>query len=152
VTNTNTNTDAVRVFDYLLDQTQRRAGQSGHVPEQVVICALRHATAQDAEDIAHVAYTQGRYNLAEQALTQAHETRRDKHGEEHPDTLSSRNNLAIVLDELGRREEAEAEHRAVLQIRQRVLGVCWAIWGGGRSRRLSAAPPTNPTGRCRAES
>jgi hypothetical protein len=68
---TTTDTDAVGVFDYLLDQTQRRAGQVGRVPEQVVICALRHATAQDAEDIAHVAYTQGRYNLAEQALTQS---------------------------------------------------------------------------------
>jgi hypothetical protein len=83
---TDTNTDAVQVFDYLLDQTQRRAGQIGRVPEQVVTCALRHATAQDAEDIAHVAYTQGRYNLAN------------------------------MLHKLGRSEEAEAERRTALQI------------------------------------
>src|SRR5690606_41222708 len=34
-------------------------------------------------------------------------------GEEHPDTLTSRGNLASVLGDLGRLEEAEAEHRAV---------------------------------------
>ncbi|MER5619962.1 tetratricopeptide repeat protein, partial [Streptosporangium sp. NPDC002544] len=43
-------------------------------------------------------------------------------GEEHPHTLSSRNNLASVLWSLGRLEEAEAEHRAVLEVRRRVLG------------------------------
>ncbi|MBV9143441.1 MAG: tetratricopeptide repeat protein, partial [Pseudonocardiales bacterium] len=119
---TDTNTDAVRVFDYLLDQTQRRVDQTERVPEQVVISALRHATADDADSIAYVAYTQGRYPLAAQACTQAHDARRDEHGEEHPNTLKSRNNVALVLGELGRWEEAEAEHRAVLQIRRRVLG------------------------------
>jgi hypothetical protein len=43
-------------------------------------------------------------------------------GEEHPDTLTSRNNLALVLRGLGRLEEAEAEHRAELEICRRVLG------------------------------
>ncbi|GAA0410654.1 hypothetical protein GCM10009530_73940 [Microbispora corallina] len=43
-------------------------------------------------------------------------------GEEHPDTLTSQNNLALALRALGRLEEAEAEHRAVLEIRRRVLG------------------------------
>jgi len=36
--------------------------------------------------------------------------------------LSSRSNLATVLGRLGRLEEAEAEHRAVLDIRPRVSG------------------------------
>jgi Flp pilus assembly protein TadD len=36
--------------------------------------------------------------------------------------LTSRNNLATVLRDLGRLEEAEVEHRAVLEIRRRVLG------------------------------
>jgi len=39
-------------------------------------------------------------------------------GEEHPDTLTSRNNLAHVLYGLGRLEEAEAEHRAEFEIHQ----------------------------------
>jgi hypothetical protein len=43
-------------------------------------------------------------------------------GPEHPNTLTSRNNLASVLGDLGRLEEAEQEHRAVLDIRMRVLG------------------------------
>ncbi|MFF3445325.1 tetratricopeptide repeat protein [Streptosporangium sp. NPDC002721] len=43
-------------------------------------------------------------------------------GEEHPHTLSSRNNLATVLWDLGRLAEAEAEHRAVLEICRRMLG------------------------------
>ena len=37
-------------------------------------------------------------------------------------TLNSRSNLAHVLYEQERLEEAEAEHRAVLEIRTRVLG------------------------------
>jgi tetratricopeptide (TPR) repeat protein/NAD-dependent SIR2 family protein deacetylase len=43
-------------------------------------------------------------------------------GEEHPDTLASRNNLANALVEQGKYTEAETEHRAVLEISQRVLG------------------------------
>jgi len=43
-------------------------------------------------------------------------------GAEHPATLTSRGNLACVLAGLGRLEEAEAEHRAVLRIRSSLLG------------------------------
>ncbi len=43
-------------------------------------------------------------------------------GPEHPDTLSSRNNLANTLRAQGKHAEAEREHRAVLAIRDRVLG------------------------------
>lgn len=55
-------------------------------------------------------------------MEQAYTDRRDDHGDEHPDTLSSRNNLAEVLAGLGRLEDAEAEHRAVLQVQRRVMG------------------------------
>jgi hypothetical protein len=113
-------TDNVQVFDYLVDQTQRRADRGERVPDEVVVSALRHAMTSDADTIAYLAYTQGRYPLAERAWTQAHQARRDELGEEHPDTLNSRNNLANVLGGLGRL--AETEHRAVLQIYRRVLG------------------------------
>ena len=43
-------------------------------------------------------------------------------GPNHPSTLTSRSNLALVLRDLGRLDEAEAEHRAVLETRTRVLG------------------------------
>ena len=41
---------------------------------------------------------------------------------EHPDTQSSRNNLAIVLQSQGKHAESEAARRAVLAIRERVQG------------------------------
>ena len=41
-------------------------------------------------------------------------------GAEHPDSLTSRNNLAEGLHAQGRDAEAEQEHRAVLAIRERV--------------------------------
>jgi tetratricopeptide (TPR) repeat protein len=43
-------------------------------------------------------------------------------GPEHPQTLSSRNNLANALDAQGKHTEAEAENRAVLALRERLLG------------------------------
>ncbi len=43
-------------------------------------------------------------------------------GAEHPDTLTSRNNLAIALRAQGRYADSELENRTVLAIRERVLG------------------------------
>jgi 4-diphosphocytidyl-2C-methyl-D-erythritol kinase len=43
-------------------------------------------------------------------------------GADHPETLGSRSNLANVLGVLGRLEEAESEHRAVLETMVRKLG------------------------------
>jgi hypothetical protein len=43
-------------------------------------------------------------------------------GPEHPDTLQSRNNLAIGYRALGRYEEAVALDEETLKLRERVLG------------------------------
>ena len=43
-------------------------------------------------------------------------------GKEHPDTLTSKNNLAEVLSSQGNYEEAEQIHRQALALRERVLG------------------------------
>ena len=43
-------------------------------------------------------------------------------GEEHPDTLSSMNNLACALRKAGQYAEAIEMHRTVLSVRRRVLG------------------------------
>src|SRR3569833_2457582 len=43
-------------------------------------------------------------------------------GIDHPDTLASRNNLAAILRDLGRWEEAAAEYRVELETSIRVLG------------------------------
>ena len=43
-------------------------------------------------------------------------------GAEHPDTLTSANNLAIVLEEQGELVEAARINRETLEVRRRVLG------------------------------
>ncbi|WP_326825844.1 tetratricopeptide repeat protein [Streptosporangium sp. NBC_01756] len=67
-------------------------------------------------------YEQGNYHRAEPLARHAVAITLAGWGKEHPDTLTTRNNLALVLQGLGRLQEAEAEHRAVLGIRRRVLG------------------------------
>jgi hypothetical protein len=43
-------------------------------------------------------------------------------GAEHPDTLTSMNNLALVLIHQGKYEQAEEMHRKALGLRETVLG------------------------------
>ncbi|MET8335107.1 tetratricopeptide repeat protein [Streptosporangium canum] len=112
----------VEVFDYLVDRHQQRVGPTAYVPDQVIPIILRHAVTTDTEAVALQMRAQGRYGLAAAAFQQAVQARRDSDGEEHPSTLSSRGNLAGVLRGLGRLEEAEVEHWAVLGICRRVLG------------------------------
>ncbi|MFB4302626.1 tetratricopeptide repeat protein [Actinomadura sp. NTSP31] len=114
--------DRYEVFDYLVDSVQRTTPPGDHVPEPTIIQTLAHADAADTMNLADTAYDHGRYRLAETAVRQALTANHDQHGPEHPDTLTSRSTLALVLRGLGRLEEAEAEHRAVLKTSTRVLG------------------------------
>lgn len=59
---------------------------------------------------------------AEPLLRQAVEKRTAQLGAEHPETLSSRSNLAAALQAQGKHFEAELENRTVLKVRERVLG------------------------------
>ena len=43
-------------------------------------------------------------------------------GKEHPETLGIMNNLAIVLGNQGKYEQAEEIHRQTLKLRETVLG------------------------------
>ena len=65
---------------------------------------------------------QGQYQKAEQMHRQALQLHENVLGKEHPDTLSSMNNLAVVLLELGKCEEAEQMHRQTLKLREKVQG------------------------------
>ncbi|GAA0974168.1 hypothetical protein GCM10009555_029990 [Acrocarpospora macrocephala] len=114
--------DHVEVFDYLLDVTQRRSPAGDHVPAEVITAALRYGDAAQAADLATTAYNKGRYQLAATAYQYALNANLDQHGPEHPDTLTSRSDLALVLWALGRPAEAEAENRAVLKVRSQLLG------------------------------
>ncbi|MCO5994976.1 tetratricopeptide repeat protein [Actinoallomurus rhizosphaericola] len=117
-----TESGTVEVFDYLTDITQRHTPPGDHVPDHIVTATLTYASPVDARTIAGTAHAQGRYQLAEKASRQALTANTEQLGPDHPDTLTSQNNLALALSDLGRLEEAEAEHRAVLDARIRVLG------------------------------
>jgi hypothetical protein len=114
----------VEVFDYLVDIVQRRRQPEDHVPDQVVRAAIDAGDPADADSIAATAYTNGRYDLAEYAYRVAYQEklRNPSMGEENPGTLASHDKLALVLIALGRPEEAEVGHRAVLVTSTRVLG------------------------------
>ena len=119
--------DLVEVFEYLVDTVQRRVGPLGPVPEPVVRAAIDSASPVDSDSLAATAYAQGRYSLAEDAWRKTYHAKASDPaiGPDHPDTLDSRSNLARVLAaraDRARLEEAEAEYRAVLEARTRVLG------------------------------
>ena len=112
------------MFDYLVDTIQRRTPPGGHAPEPVVRAAIDTGDPADTDSLAETAYHQGRYALAEYAYRQAWQAKVSSpdFGAEHPDTLSTRSNLVNVVRDLGRLEEAEAGHRAVLETYVCVLG------------------------------
>lgn len=64
----------------------------------------------------------GQYQKSEQMHRQALQLYEKVLGKEHPDTLTSMNNLALELSNLGKYEEAEQMHRQTLQLREKVLG------------------------------
>jgi hypothetical protein len=64
---------------------------------------------------------------------QVYEARQRVLGAEHPDTLSSLNNLAVALQNQGKAAEAEPLHRQVTPVpaQGRAEGTC-GLWGAGR--------------------
>ncbi|WP_168724432.1 tetratricopeptide repeat protein [Streptomyces sp. A1547] len=64
----------------------------------------------------------GDYGSALRLRQVAHEITARSSGRDHPDTLNSRNNLALALDVLGHHQEAADLHQQVLTARGRILG------------------------------
>jgi len=64
----------------------------------------------------------GKYAEAEQMLRQTLMLKEKVLDKEHPSTLGSMNNLAIVLDSQGKYEEAEQMHRQTLMLNKKMLG------------------------------
>jgi Tfp pilus assembly protein PilF len=64
----------------------------------------------------------GKYTEAKKMLQQTLQLKEKVLGTEHPSTLHSMNNLAVVLDNQGKYVEAEQMHRQTLQLREKVLG------------------------------
>lgn len=114
----------VVVFDYLVDAVQRRCLPGDQVPEVILSAAIDFADPADADSIGELAIQQGRYGLAEHAYRKALRLKEDHpdFGSEHLSTLTSREYRALSLRLSARREESEAEHRAISLIRTRLLG------------------------------
>jgi len=72
--------------------------------------------------IAWILTDQGQYNLAETTLREVLKEREHALGPEHPDTLRTRNDLAVTLDDEGKYAEAEVEYRAVIELEKKLLG------------------------------
>jgi tetratricopeptide (TPR) repeat protein len=107
-----------------VDTVQRRTMPGAYVPERVIRAAVDASGPAEATSLADTARAQGRYSLAEYAYRHAYSARcaDPELSAEHPDILTSRSNLALALWDLGRLEEAEAQFRATLEARTRILG------------------------------
>ena len=66
--------------------------------------------------------TQGRYNLAYERGLDALSIRENILGIEHPDTLTSMDNLATVFSDQGKYQAAEEMHQRALELKGKVLG------------------------------
>ena len=64
----------------------------------------------------------GKYQQAEQMYQQTAKLMETALGREHPNTLQSMNNLAVVLDIQGKYEEAKQMHQQTLKLMETVLG------------------------------
>lgn len=67
-------------------------------------------------------YDLGRYTEATNTFTEVLGSQKRRHGEKHPVTLSSMNNLAVLLRKSGDNEGAERMHLSTLALRREVLG------------------------------
>jgi tetratricopeptide (TPR) repeat protein len=67
-------------------------------------------------------YDDGQYEKSERWYRRSLDVRSKQFGPEHPDTLGSMNNLAVVLRGQGKYEAAEAMHRRTLELNEKVLG------------------------------
>lgn len=65
---------------------------------------------------------QGRYQAASKNAMEAQRMYQKLSGKEHPSTLTSMNNLALVVESQGKYEEAEDIYRRVLKLMEKVLG------------------------------
>ncbi|KAK4181990.1 hypothetical protein QBC35DRAFT_479490, partial [Podospora australis] len=98
-----------------------------YLPHALTALAFRDYSTNDAAkssllfNIAESSYILGKYEEAEAMHRQALKLRTQVLGAEHPSTLTSMNNLALVLNSQGKYEEAEAMHRQALKLRTQVL-------------------------------
>ncbi|MGW4961395.1 tetratricopeptide repeat protein [Nonomuraea sp. NPDC004186] len=107
------------------EQRMRRRTLSPHVEgltHHYPISTESMGNVQIFRQVASYEHGEGSYHRAYKLGSHALAVYRATLGEEHPSTVSTRSNLALVLGDLGCLEEAEDEVRAVLEIFYRALG------------------------------
>jgi tetratricopeptide (TPR) repeat protein len=93
-------------------------------------CTLSYSLTEDdgkerldlARKYARALYTDGRYEEAKELQVQVMQTRKRVLGDEHPDTLTSMNDLVSTYWKQGRWKKAEELQVQVIQTEKRVLG------------------------------
>jgi len=72
--------------------------------------------------IAHFLYQDGKLKDSERLNVRGYEILQELLGEEHPDTLTSTNNLAATYSDQGKLEDAAELEERVLELQRRILG------------------------------
>jgi tetratricopeptide (TPR) repeat protein len=93
---------------------------SGHVAERFKQSPTVEASVRST--LGHTYWKLGELEPAEDHLERALALRRERLGDEHPDTLTSYNRLANLYRAQGRLADAEPIYRDLLEKRRRVLG------------------------------
>jgi tetratricopeptide (TPR) repeat protein len=120
----------------VVDRLEELVPWGGHERKEVWVPYLSHAvhvtghdntvkdigTASLLDQVGKCQTSLGQYAAAEVSHRQASLITNELLGPEHPYTLTSMSNLALVLDDQGRYEEAEAINRQTLAQSTRVLG------------------------------
>ncbi|NUR62955.1 MAG: tetratricopeptide repeat protein [Catenulispora sp.] len=110
----------VDVFDYLVDEASRTAG--GPVPDVVLRACLKTTDTTVLMRVGATARLQARYEIALDAFREAWRLLADEQGQDSEASLAAHGHHAAMLRALGDFQNAEAEHRAVLEARLRTLG------------------------------
>jgi non-specific serine/threonine protein kinase/serine/threonine-protein kinase len=103
----------VRVVDVLEDAARRLDEDRGEAPE--IRATLRQTLGTTAMNLSS-------YDLARSQLEAAYDWRTKNLGPDHPDTLASAHNLAVLAERQGRYDDAHAILEPTLEARRRVLG------------------------------
>jgi tetratricopeptide (TPR) repeat protein len=94
------------------------------------------------------AYRNGKYQKGIQLAEKAYQYAKVHLGEEHPSTLTSMNNLALLYYSQGRYAEAEPLYKETLQLQEKVLGkrhpsrFVFGVFGVGPSQPYDNTPKT----------
>jgi tetratricopeptide (TPR) repeat protein len=110
----------VEVFDYLVDEVSRTA--TSPVSDSVLRACLNSADTAEIMRVGTTARVHARYQIALDAYAMARSARTAASGADSEPALAAWGHYAAVLRVMGRLEEAEREHRAVLRARLATIG------------------------------